>query len=191
MNPEIKVLHDTAMEFNDLGKLAGISGEASKQSNYFKIAYLLEKEAALRYYAQKDNTLWRFGLLRSAGWLAVKNGAYEEAQHLALLGLTGKIDSHSKEELETLMETIQQEIKTKDKEKSTTSTPIYGTLSSADADQNLIKVREDGAQKYYEITVPKHLIFDIIKAYFGEVVEIQATRNEQGAFILNKIKKAA
>ena len=69
---------------------------------------------------------------------------------------------------------------------------IYGTLSSADADQNLlIKVRKDGAQKYYEISVPKHLILDIIKAYFGEVVEIQATKNAQGIFILDNIKKAA
>jgi len=139
--------------------------KVSKKSNYLKIAYLLEKEAALRYYAQKENTLWRFGLLRSAGWLALQNGAYKEAQHLALLGLNGKVDAHSKQELEELMQAILQETNAQPKKKTTT-TPIYGTLSSADADQNLIKVREDGAQKYYEITVPKHLIFDIIKDIF-------------------------
>jgi len=124
MNQEIKVLHDTAMEFNDLGKMAGIKGDTSKQTNYFKIAYLLEKEAALRYYAQKDNTLWRFGLLRSAGWLALQNGAYKEAQQLATLGLTGKVDSHSKEELEELMKAVQQKIKIEQKEKTTSSIPI-------------------------------------------------------------------
>lgn len=188
MNQEIKILHDTAMEFNDMGKLAGIKGDKSKKSNYLKIAYLLEKEAALRYYAQKNNTLWRFGLLRSAGWLAVQNGSFEEAQQLALLGLTGQVDAVSKEELEELLEATQQKL---NKKKEVATTPIFGTLSSADADQNLIKIREDGTQAYHIIIVPNHQISAIIKSYFGEVVEIQATKNAKGMYILENIKRAA
>ena len=191
MNQEIKVLHDTAMEFNDMGKIAGIKGEVTKKSNYIKIAYLLEKEAALRYYAQKDNTLWRFGLLRSAGWLALQNGAYQEAQQLARLGLTGKVDNHSKAELEELLEAVTQKTKIEQHSTNSSTIPIYGTLASADADLNVIKIREDGVKKYHIITVPQHLILDIIKSYFGAVVEIQATKDKEGTFTLKHIKRAA
>jgi len=68
---------------------------------------------------------------------------------------------------------------------------IFGTLASANVDENLIKIRKDGLETYLDITVPSHLIQDIIKAYFGEVVEITAKKNSQGIFILEKIKRAA
>lgn len=196
MNKEIKLLHDTAMDFHDMSNMAKIKGDKMRQDSYLQIAYILEKEAALRYYTSEKDTLWRFFLLRSAGWLAYYCGAIEDAKNLADMGLKSGATDIVKAELEELKEKINYKIEEKtSKETIINSNPnqlqFYGTLASADVDTKVIKIREGVDETYHSIFVPVPLIHDVAKAYFGKAVKVQAKKNDKGTIVLEDIQLAA
>lgn len=95
-------IHEVAMELADLADIARLKGNKVEQVEHLKLAYLFEKEAALKLQSEPDDNEWKFLFLKSAGWLACQLGWYREALELAELGLKGKTTGVAQHHLEEL-----------------------------------------------------------------------------------------
>ena len=80
----VKIIHEAAMEFYDFAKRAKIRGDQTAWKENMEKAYILEKEAALTMPEQQNNFMWRYILLRSAGWLAFQCGQLFPAHQMVL-----------------------------------------------------------------------------------------------------------
>ncbi len=196
----IKVLHETAMEYVDFADRAKKTGDVSTYSSLIKKAYLLEKEAAIKMFYQSDTkqNLWRFLLLKSAGWLALQAGNQEEAAYFVELGLNNQPPDEVKQQfLELLTEVTTTQSNTKDsfdgdnKPKTELPIQIKGILIQASADQKAIYLQDPHNQNTYIIHVPDHLINEIVKSYWSALVTIDGKTNPLGIITLEKIQLAA
>ena len=68
---------------------------------------------------------------------------------------------------------------------------LSGILTSADMEENLIKIKAGKTQKIHAIHVPEKWIKELIKFYLGELVFLQLDLDPSGAYHLKNIKKAA
>ena len=61
----------------------------------------------------------------------------------------------------------------------------------ANADKSEIKLQDLKNKELYTITVPSHLINDIVKSYWADVVQVRAQKVSTGSIVLDHITKAA
>lgn len=187
-------IHNIAMELSDLAKIAQIRGSQDVYQAYLKRAFTLEKEAAFILQLDPEENYWKYIFLKSAGWLAWQLEQYDEALQLAELGLSGTATGLPFYKLQELKETVMKKILEKQDKFQTLNTTkkhFYGLLASADFEQEQVKFKEKGAQKYRILNASKDLIQQTVRYLIGEYVEIDAQTGEDGVLILQHIRKAA
>ncbi len=191
----VKILHDSAMEYMDIAEQSKIAKDAETYQENLKKAFFLEKEAALRVPLEKEESYWQSMLLRSAGWLAYECGFYKDAYNLSNWGLAGVPSPYEKDSLKKLSNKAANKLNTGTKAKTGNHTSsalhLYGMLASADLERGQIKVKEHKNQQYVLIFATTDMITKMARHLIGEVVEIDASINEDGNMVLDYIKRAA
>ncbi|MBK8565831.1 MAG: hypothetical protein IPN76_21435 [Saprospiraceae bacterium] len=185
----VKILHEAAMEYYDLAKLAKIKGDLPASSEHLEKAFVLEKEAALTMPETPSNFMWRYILLRSAGWLAYQCGHFEEAKKLAEAGLNGITPAHERSQLEELAAAAANELKKSPVVESDGMLQFSGVLTSADVQKNFIVVKVNGKPQTVEAESDK--VREAARLFLGDVVLIKARKNPKGVAVLEGIGRAA
>ena len=184
-----QILHQAAMDFYDIGRAARAKGKEDVFKEYLPIAYVLDKEAAYAVQSEMEDSLWKYCYARSAAWMAIECGLYEDARQLAQLGLTGNPPSYEKYELEKALLTANKKLG-KIQDNTNISFQFIGTLAAINVDENKILIRENGKKEYKTILLPKNFDHYFIGIYIGRLVEIEV-KEEKQTFVLKNIKLAA
>ena len=164
MTEEIRQIHNVAMDLADLARFS----KDKDVTSYLKAAYELELYAALRIKTDDNanNQIWRATLIRSAGWLALKCGYYEQAKSLAQMSLDIPTDDYSLGQLEDLKSTALEKLSEKTlKKPSSLVFLIHGYLASANMDTNEINIREKGTKKPLTLLVSKSQIKQVVRFF--------------------------
>ena len=186
------ILHDTAMDYYDLGKIAKAKGKNKVYEDYINKAFVLDKEAAIKKYQDVKDDFWKYVYLRSAAWLALDCGKLMEAEKLAEFGLQG---NPPETEMTQFLEILK---KVKSKNKSSTINEnqhndllrTIGILTSADTLASFIVIN-GGQPSPLKISVPSGEVDNLVKMYWGKTVEISGVVRKDGKLELKHIKKAA
>ena len=184
-----QILHRAAMDFYDIGRVARAKGKQEIFDEYLPIAFVLEKEAAYLMQTISDDSLWKSSYARSAAWIAVECGLFEEAKKLAQLGLSASPPSHEKFELEEVLKKANEKIINYN-EANFNNFQIKGTLTAINVDKGQILIRENGKKEYQVVILPENYDHRFIGTLIGRLVEIKAKKNKQ-YFILENIRLAA
>ena len=104
------ILHDSAMDYYDLGKIAKAKGKISVYQDYLNRAYILSKEAAIKKQQDTEDKFWKYIYLRNAAWLAVDCKKWEEAQRLAEFGLQGSPSPTEEKQFKEILQKIKPHI---------------------------------------------------------------------------------
>jgi hypothetical protein len=185
-----QVIHEAAMEYYDMANIAKNKGKLNVYQEHLQKAYVLEKEAALTMPEQPHNFMWRYILLRSAGWLAFHCGNFEEANNLAQVGLAGNPPEQERSEFEKLSAAALE--KTVPEIAQTVKEDFWkfsGYLASADMLLGQIVVK--GNDQFYTFDVSKEEIRALARLYLGDIVQIKASKNQAGGNVLLGIIRAA
>ena len=195
MNETVRQIHNMAMELSQLAEMKKAKdGAFDYYNNYMKAAYELELYAALKVKEPSDNQFWRATLLRSAGWLAYQCGFFEQAKHLAEMGLELSADGYVRSKLEDLKNKAEENLKliSLGQNKSINKLNIiYGRLYSADVEANQINIREKEGKPSMVVIVPNNRMQHIARYFLGEKVEVEAYKDNLGVFVLEDIRWAA
>ena len=186
-------IHQFAMELADLADIARIKGEKEAYLQHLKQAYTLEKVAALSLQSEPDDNEWKYLFLKSAGWLAYQLELYKEALELVELGLGGKPAGLGLYQLQELKKSISDQLSQADSKQVSDfpNSHLHGMLASADVEQGKVMVKEKDKQQLYILLASKDLIQQTARYLIGEWVEIDLSTNEEGAMVLQQIRKAA
>lgn len=182
----VTVLHNKAMEFADEALLARMEGNTQASTALFEKAFDLEKEAATAIGEDQQESESRYILIRSAAALALNCGKYHEAKALIALGLSGNPPAFIIEELKALEEKLQEANRSE-----FGYLEVIGVIIYANADKSEIRLQDLKTKELYTITVPSHLINDIVKSYWADVVQVKAQKAATGSIVLDQITKAA
>jgi hypothetical protein len=182
----VSVLHKKAMEFADEALLARMEGNEEASSQFFAKAFELEKEAAFSVEEDSDTKDSRYILIRSAASLALNCGQLQEAEWLIEKGLAGNPPAFIRKELLELDLQLKQQQHDK-----VDFFEMVGVITSADADNNEIRIQESISRRIYTIAVPMGLINDIVRSYWADLVQVKAQKVDSGVMILSQISKAA
>ena len=186
------LLHRIAMEYYDLAGIYKAKGQSASFDDYRKRAWLLEKEAALQLLADPEDYTFKYLVIHNAGLLGYDSGNYEEAQKVLELGLMGAPAEPAKLQMEELLAKIEHKLrKASAKIPEKDSFIIAGTLTSADVETKIIKIREGGKQHLHSISVSAEMIKKVIRFYLGEFVVIQLDKDQAGNYLFKNITKAA
>jgi hypothetical protein len=182
----VTVLHNKAMEFADEALLAKMEGNMQASAALFEKAFELEKEAANSVDEDRRDSESRYILIRSAASLALHCGKFHEAKSLIEVGLSGNPPSFIVEELKALEASMPREISDK-----VGFVEVIGVIIYANADNSEIRLQDIESKELYTITVPSHLINEIVKSYWADLVQVKAQKEPTGSIILRQIEKAA
>lgn len=182
----VTVLHNKAMEFVDEALLARMEGNNDASMSLFDKAFSLEKEAATSIKEEDQSGDSWYILIRSAASLAVSCGKFQEAEALIEKGLSGTPPAFIVKELKELKASLAEAA-----EKKVSKVEIIGMLTYANAEESQIRLQDLKSKEIYHITVPSHLINEIVKSYWADIVQVKAQRAPTGSIILDKITKAA
>ncbi len=183
----INKLHHKSLELSDEALVSKAKGNEHAAKVLYEKAFWLEKEAALMMPPEHNVPVPRPVLLRSAASLAYKAGLFREAEKLIAICEAENVPEFVSVELENLKKLIEKE-KPKLHEGHLN---ITGKLTSANEHENEIMVEETETQKPYTIVIPTSKLKDIVRAYFSEIVQVQASASPHGMFMLEKISKVA
>lgn len=181
-----KILHDTAMDFFDLAKIAKAKGNIQSHNEYMEKALVIEKEAALKLPEDAHGDFWPYAYLRSAAWMAFHLEHYDEAKSLTQLALSGKPSAFEKERLNEVLNAIKPLSKTNGE--NITYQTLTGFLISIDLSQQQLVVQISNTE-YKNLTLPKQL--HIAPFLLGHMVTIQLVDSEVDSPIIKDIRLAA
>lgn len=186
------ILHDTAMEYYDLGKIAKAKGKLSVYEDYLHRAYALDKEAAIKQQHNKEDTFWKYVYLRSASWLAVDCKKWEEAKNLAEFGLQGTPPPTEKKQFQEILQIVYKNTgsKTSKTKQDSKIQQFIGVLTSVDSSNSFIIVN-GGQPSALKIWVKTRNIDDLVKMFWGEPIFGSGILKESGELELAHIQKAA
>ncbi|MBI1355288.1 MAG: hypothetical protein GC160_13145 [Acidobacteria bacterium] len=102
---DLNQMHDRAMDLAAQADQAGFAGDANKAAEALRQAYLLERQVADSIADRENYEPSRSVVHRSAAWLAVQNGRFQEAIELARRGLTAHSPAAIAGELEEVLRT--------------------------------------------------------------------------------------
>ena len=185
------LLHRTAMEYYDLAAIYKAKGRPEFFKDYRTKAWLLEKEAALQFLADPKDYTFKYLVIHSAGLLGYDLGNYEEAQKVLELGLMANPSEPAKFQMEELLAKIDKKLKKETQKVTDKNIFISGTLTSADVENKVIKIREGSKKDLRAISVSAEMIRQVIRFYLGELVRIQLNKDALGNYFLKNITKAA
>ena len=189
-------LHQKAMDLYDFGKIFKAKGypEYYYEGN-LELAFLLDKEAALRIQVESDEQTRQCVYPRSAGWLAFKSGKYLEAKQLALLGLSHNkiISGYEQQKLLDLLAATEKKLKESAfvEEEVTPLLSLIAVVASANIDERNLQIRKIGDKDYQIVKIATEDFINIARLFLGETVEIKVQKTESGEMVLKDIKRAA
>lgn len=196
MSSTARDLHQKAMDLYDFGRIYRAKGYSDHYyTSNLALAYMLDREAALKIQTETTDIFWKAAYARSAGWLAYKSEKYLEAKEFAELGLSHRdaIGGYETLKLEELLAAANKkikELKVKTK-KIDFSTGILGKITSANVEELSLQVRALKGGKTLLVQVEPEKIIWIARLYLGDTVEIALEKDEQGKMILQDIRRAA
>ncbi len=182
----VTVLHNKAMEFADEALIAKIEGDIEASIALFEKAFVLEKEAASSVRKGQKDDFSRITLWRSAASLAANCGKFYEANAIINRVLNENPPAVLADELKELQTQINREVNQK-----VGNVEIKGIIVYANVNKNEIRLKALHNNNIYSILVPEHLINEIVKSYWADVVQIKAQQMDSGAIVLDKINRAA
>jgi hypothetical protein len=185
----LRNLHDTAMEYSIFAGVALAKGLLEKSNEAYKIAFKLEKEAALMS-AEEPDPLSHFILLRSAAALAYKAKLYQESERLIEICKAENPPTFILAELEEIQELIQKE-KSNEAMQPEQSLQIEGIVTDILTEQNQVTVKNPSLAQSFIVVVPKNRLAEIVKKHWSKKVSIQARQTPHGVMVLEKISAAA
>lgn len=183
----VRVLHNKAMEFADEALLAKMEGDPQGANTLFGKAFDLEKEAIEKISQDQIETESRYILIRSAASLAFNCDRHYEAKALIEVALSENAPDFIVKELNELNEKINEAINKQQKNEI----KVKGVIIYANASNSQIQLQEIETNKLYTINVPRHLINEIVKLYWADIVHVQVQKEPTGAIHLREIDKAA
>lgn len=186
------VLHDTAMNYYDLGKIAKAKGKPEVYQDYLSKAFVLDKEAAIKKYQEGADFFWKYVYLRSAAWLAIDCEKWEDAEILATLGLQGKPPTTEATQFKNILKQVKEhKITTKSTKKIKSNwQQIIGVFTSADV-ANAYIIINGGQPSALKISVSSEKVDELVKLFWGTTVEVSGEVKKDGHLILEHIRKAA
>lgn len=170
-----KILHDTAMDFYDMAKIAKAKGNIDAHDEYMKKALVIEKEAALKLPQNTNGDFWPYAYLRSAAWMAFHLKQYNEARHLIQLALSGHPSPFELERLNEVIKAIEPFSNLDPNEKNDSSNILTGFLISIDIAQQKIVV-QIGEDEYKNLVLPKQL--HVAPFLLGHLVTVQVIQKD-------------
>ena len=182
----LTVLHNKAMEFADEALLAKMEGDAKASTALFEKAFELEREAAVSVGEDRHESGSKYILIRSAASLAFNCGKYQEARTLIESGLASNPPDFIVKELQELEELVSQATSEK-----VSQVEVIGVIIYANADESEIRLQDIESKELINITVPRHLINEIVNSYWADVVQVKARKMPKGAVLLDEITRAA
>ncbi|MBV6426143.1 MAG: hypothetical protein KIPDCIKN_00653 [Haliscomenobacter sp.] len=182
----VTVLHNKAMEFADEALLARMEGDTEASAALFEKAFELEKEAAEAVQEGDRGSDSMHILMRSAAALALNCGRHYDAELLIQSALSSNPPDFISKELGDLKEAIHALNR-----ENVGWVEVAGILTYADSSEGQIRLQDIRTKEIYHITVPGHLINEIVKSYWADIVQVKALRDPAGAIVLDKITKAA
>lgn len=185
-----KILHDTAMDFYDLAKIAKAKGNIQTHDEYMEKALVIEKEAALKLPENTNEDFWPYAYLRSAAWMAFHLKQYDEAKSLTQLAFSGNPSAFEKERLNEILQAIEPLSKatTSNNIENNTYQTLTGFLISIDISQKQLVVQISDTE-YKNFTLPKQV--HIAPFLLGHMVTIQLIQTEAGNPVIKDIRLAA
>ena len=189
-------LHQKAMDLYDFSKIFKAKGYPDYYyEGNLELAFLLDKEAALRIQVESNEQQRKCNYPRSAGWLAYKSGKYLEAKQLAILGLSHEktITGYEKQKLEDLLVATNKKLKEQGlvEEKVTPLFSVIAVVASANIDERYLQIRKVGDKNYQIVKVATDDFINIARLFLGETVEIKVQKTAEGEMVLKDIKRAA
>lgn len=194
MNNIARQYHQVAMDLYDFGKIYKAKGQPKYYKGNLELAFLLDKEAAIKVQSESTEVLWKAVYPRSAGWLALQCGKYAEAQQLAELGLSHQthISDYEVEKLSELLQKANKKLKENPHKSTKVQSPnsILAIASATNIDQYLrIEQFKNNTTQFLKIIPADSL--QITRSFLGDMVEIEIKTGEDGELILKNIRKAA
>lgn len=183
----INIIHTKAIEFADEALIAQHKGNSSDVKDLYFKAFQLEKEAALYTSLDKQDTLTRHILIRSAASLAMLSGQFSEAEKLIALGLSSSPPPFIEEELLALSETVKTR---KENQVKTNAVELIGLFTYANANENEIKIQDNNTPFLHTLIAPAKQIQTLVKAHFLERVHVKAHLSSNGILLMKEMKKA-
>lgn len=182
------VLHETAMDLYDLGRVYRSKGDAQAYNNNLKKAFLIEKEAAFLSLADEEDSFWKYVYVRTAAELAIKCEKLQEAQGFLEIGLAGTPPTAEKVQLEDTLERVINKIKLEEKNEDAPAAhqQIFGVISAIFIEQKSIQVRQIGRKEVISISIIDEDVNNIARFFTGKLVQIK-TESE----VLKQIQFAA
>ncbi len=181
----INIIHTKAIEFADEAIIAQHKGNPSDVKELYFKAFQLEKEAALYAPLNKDDSLTRHILMRSAASLAMLSGQFSEAEKLIALGLSSSPPRFIEEELLALSEEVN---KKKENQAQTQAVQLIGLFTYANANENEIKI-QDNTPFLHTLIAPGKQIQALVKAHFLERVQVKAQLSPNGILLMEEMEK--
>ena len=182
-----ETLHNAAMEFYELGKIAKIKGRKEVHKEYLEKAYTIAIEAVLRCQTDFEATdPLKAIYLRSISWLAYDAKKYEEAYHWANLALSIVPNAYEEASLIKLLTKLNTKIQVND-----LKTSLRGTITSFDLDKHNISLRQNNKKDYIKIELSNSYYYNIIPFYMGKAVEVEVDSQNKNQLILKNIRLAA
>jgi len=194
MNSIARTYHQVAMDLYDFGKIYKAKGQPQYFKGNLELAFLLDKEAAHRVQQEEVDVLWKAVYPRSAGWLALDRGKYDEAKQLAELGLQHKafISDFEIEKLKDLLKKAKGKLELTSPQivSEHKSSPILAIVSATNIEQYL-KLLQTKNDTFQLVKIAPEDSLKIARSFLGDMVEIEVRTNEDGSFVLKDIRKAA
>ena len=185
----IRATHQLAMDMAAYGDVAKAKGLAQDAKDFYKKAFALENEAALKFPKEVDE-LTKFVWLRSAATLAFKAGLFKESEYLIELCRSENPPDWIEQELKDILELI---AKTKDTSnlKTKKSLQLSGIFKEVNSQKNEIIIEDKAQNQSFSVIVPRPVLIDIIRQYLAQQIHIIAHQTPHGIFVLDKIRAAA
>lgn len=180
-------LHTAAMDFMDDAESARKKGDIVAAHKYSEKAWNLERSYALAIPNEPAFQLTRSILFRSAGWLAIDCGKYEEAMNLMKKILAD--DPHP--DVVAQLEAVYAEAVKRTKKQKGGDFELIGTLVSADIPFNQIKIQEEKSEAIYVFLVSTKSITEMVKTFWAEKVIANGKSRKDGFIRLENIRKAS
>lgn len=181
-----ETLHNAAMEFYELGKIAKVKGRKEVHEEYLEKAYVIAIEAGLRCQIEFEETdPLKAVYLRSISWLAFDAKKYEEAYHWANIALNIVPNSYEEVSLEKLLLKINAKI-----QRTELMTSLQGIITSFDLEQHNIHLRQN-QKEHITIGLVNSYYYNIIPFYIGKSVEVEVDNNDKNQLVLKRLRLAA
>ncbi len=182
-----KILHDTAMDFYDMAKIAKAKGQNDSHDEYMKKALVIEKEAALKLPEDQAEGFWPYAYLRTAAWMALHLKQFDEAKLLVQLALMGQPSALEQDRLEEVLKVIRAR-KGDSSSKISDGNILTGFLISVDLSQRQIIVQTADAG-FQNLILPQQI--KIAPYLLGHMVTVYLKPESRGKRIIEDIRLAA